>query len=242
MRVIGRGSGRMSPRAALGACALFACALFTAPLAGAQTDDGAGDAPDGGEPFAFDFSDLEGELPEPFAFPEPEVVEAAPDETPQERMDRLFSSLKEAPTEEDADFIAEEIEALWRAELDPTARLLIERAQAAALAGSAVMARQLADGAVALSGEDGVQALVRSAEIAVLSDDFARAVRDLEAAIIKDPRRYDAYMALAAVLERMEAWRGAYQAYGEVLALYPENGFAKQRHEDLGRQVSGRVL
>ncbi len=165
--------------------------------------------------------------------------ETPPNETPEERMDRLFVELAAAPDSAEAAFVAEEIEAVWRAQSDPTVRLLNRRALAAAGIGDATLARQLADGAIALSEEQSAEAYVRSAEIALVSDDIARVILDLEAAVRLDARRYDALLTLAGVFERLERFDGAMAAYDGVLALYPEHEFAKGRRETLAREVEG---
>lgn len=171
-----------------------------------------------------------------------EAEEPKPEETPEERMDRLFTELKSAPDASEAAFIAEEIEAVWRGQVDPTARLISQRAMAAASIGDYTLARQLADGAIALSNETGAEAYVRSADIALVSDDLARAIMDLESAVAVDPRRYDALLTLAGLFERIDSARGAYEAYGAVLALYPEHEFASGRRDALERDVSGLDL
>lgn len=170
---------------------------------------------------------------------DPDLLTEGENETPEQRMRRLFAELRYAETASEADFIAEEIEATWRAEVDPTVKLLSARALAAATVGDHTLARQLADGAIALSGDRGAEAYVRSAEIALVGDDLARALIDLETAVTIDPNRYDAFLALAAVFERIEASRGAFEAYEAVLALYPENAMAKGRRDTLQREVFG---
>lgn len=170
---------------------------------------------------------------------DPALLTEGPDERPEQRMMRLFAELRYAQDAAEADFISEEIEAIWRAEVDPTTKLLTQRAMAAATIGDETLARQLADGAIAMSDGAGAEAYVRSAEIALVGGDLARAMSDLERAVEIDPRRYDALLALAGVFERIDASRGAYEVYGDVLKLYPEHPYAKGRRDSLDRDVFG---
>ncbi len=169
------------------------------------------------------------------------TLEPGPDAPVSQRLAWLFAELKIAPDADEAAFVAEEIEALWRDVGDPTASLLTDRAAAAAGSGDLGLARRLADGAVELAVQS-AEAWVRSAEIATLDGDVLRAVTDLEQALRLEPRRYDALLTLGALFEQLENWAGAYDAYEAVLDIYPQHPYAQARAEDLEVRARGRAL
>ncbi len=183
----------------------------------------------------------------PFGLPTPSLkdmlatLEPGPDAPVAQRLAWLFAELKMASNAEEAAFVAEEIEALWRDVGDPTATLLTDRAAAAGSADDLGLARRLADGAVELADQS-AEAWVRSAEIATLDGDVVRAVTDLEQALRLEPRRYDALLTLGALFEQLENWAGAYDAYAAVLEIYPEHPYAKARADDLEVRARGRAL
>lgn len=168
-------------------------------------------------------------------------MEPGPDAPVERRLAWLFAELKAAPDAEEAAFVAEEIEALWSDVGDPTAVLLTQRARAASLIGEDVLARRLVNGAVRLA-PDSADAWVTSAALALNDDDIARAITDLEQALQLEPRRYDALLTLAALFEGLENWRGAYDSYEDVLAIYPQMPFAQDRLRELESRARGRAL
>ncbi len=170
-----------------------------------------------------------------------ETFEPGPDDPPERRLAWLFVELKTAADADEAAFVAEEIEALWSDIGDPTAVLLTNRARAAASIGELVLARRLADGATQLANNS-ADAWVASSAIALAQSDIARAISDLEQALVLEPRRYDALLTLAALFESLENWAGAYDAYADVAALYPHHPFAQARMEAVRVRAQGREL
>ncbi len=155
---------------------------------------------------------LEAEAPEP----EP----PAPVLTPQERFDALFAELAAADTPTAAAFIAEEIEALWRASGDASADLLIDRALEAEMDGESDLARDLIDGALELA-PDASRAWSESAMLAFGNDDLARALSDISRAAELEPRQYDTLVGLGLILEQLGQPEGAFRAYEQALEVYP---------------------
>ncbi|MCG8442766.1 MAG: hypothetical protein MI723_13270 [Caulobacterales bacterium] len=160
---------------------------------------------------------------------------------PDARMDALFVELAAAETPADAAFIAEEIEAIWKASGDASADLLMARADEAAAMGEFALSRRLIDGALELA-PDFADAWAHSAAIAAASDDVSRAVEDLNQALVLEPRHYEALVGLGLLLERLEQDAGAYEAYQRALAIYPLHPEAGDLAQDVEREAVGREL
>lgn len=157
------------------------------------------------------------------------------------RMTALFQSLQTAPSEPEAEFIAEEIEAIWRDSGSATANLLIDRAEFALEAGEAKLARALADGALALA-PDYADGWSRSAAIALEGEDVARAIADIEKALALEPRHYGALIGLGVIFTKLERWEAALHAFEQAKALYPLAPGLADRLGEAERKAKGRDL
>ncbi len=156
-------------------------------------------------------------------------------------LDELFEDLAAAQTEEDAAFIAEEIETFWREDGGPTAELLVARALEAAEEGESAVARELVTGALELEPEY-AWGWAQSALISFADSDHVEAIASIQHALELEPRLYEALFGLGAVLEDMERWEGAYAAYEQALEIYPMHAEARERLEDIAPRAHGRDL
>lgn len=161
--------------------------------------------------------------------------------TRDERFDALFAELAAAATDEDAAFIAEEIEALWRDSGSATVDLLTDRATDALEDGDAALARQLINGALELAPEH-AEAWSQSARIAAVDDDLRMALEHIERAVSLEVRHYDAFIVLGSILERLNADAGAHEAYQNALDLNPRLPRARDGAERTARAARGRDL
>jgi Flp pilus assembly protein TadD len=156
-------------------------------------------------------------------------------------MDNLFVELAAAATEEEAAFIAEEIEALWSDSGSATVDLLTDRATDALELGDSTLARELINGALEL-GPDHAEAWAESARIALIEDELGIALEHIERAVSLEPRHYYALTELGIILERLEAAPGAYEAYQRALTLNPRLPDAVAGAERTRRAAEGREL
>lgn len=173
-----------------------------------------------------------------------EGEEAAPEEPPmtrEERMDKLFAELAAAPDEEEARFIAEEIEALWRDSGSPTVDLLTDRATDALDMGDPTLARELINGALEL-GPEHAEAWAESARIALADEELGIALEHIEKAVTLEPRHYYALTELGIILEALDSPTGAYEAYEKALELNPRLPDAVEGAERTERAAQGRAL
>jgi tetratricopeptide (TPR) repeat protein len=171
---------------------------------------------------------------------EPEAPEEPP-LTRAERMDALFVELAAAANEEDARFIAEEIEALWRDSGSSTVDLLTDRATDALDMGEPALARELINGALEL-GPEHAEAWAESARIALFEDELGIALEHIERAVSLEPRHYYALTELGLILERLEAPQGAFEAFERALTLNPRLPDAVAGAERTEREARGREL
>ena len=228
--------------------ALGAAALATAALG---QDGGISPLPPGGpdlftvpefDPEDFDRRMRERDAQEELGLTdEAEAEEPEPELTREERFDALFAELEEVETEDDAAFIAEEIEALWRDSGSATVDLLTDRATDALAMGEPEMARELIDGAIEL-GPEHAEAWAQSALIAMADEEIGVALEHIERAVSLEPRHYLAVTRLGLVLERLGQPAGAWDAYQRALELNPRLPAAVSGAERTEREGRGREL
>lgn len=178
---------------------------------------------------------------EPSVRVEPLNPPAAADARPVTRLDRLFEDLREAETESEAVFIAEEIDAIWSDAKSPSALLFTDRAASALAFGEIAAARRLVDGALDID-PDLVAAWSQSALVAYAAEDYARALEDINHALALEPRHFHSLVGLGTILERLQRWSGAYDAYTRALELYPLMEGARDRADALETRALGRDL
>ena len=170
-----------------------------------------------------------------------DALSSARDETPAERLDRLFVELSAAEDPTQAAFIAEEIEAIWSNVGSPTAELFTQRAADALEQGDVPAARRLIEGALERAPQS-VDAWTTSALIAHAADDLGRAVEDIERALSLEPRNYYALLGFGMILEQLGQLEGAYDAYKRALEVYPLLEEAELRAASIEADVRGRDL
>jgi len=186
------------------------------------------------------------ELPPVLPLIEP-GVEAEPEPEPEieltrdERFDALFDELAASETDEDAAFIAEEIEALWRDSGSATVDLLTDRATDALEDGDVGLARELINGALEL-GVEHAEAWHQSALTAMAADDLRTALEHIERAVSLEARHYGALISLGLILEHLDADVGAHEAYQNALELNPQLPAARAGADRTALAARGRDL
>jgi tetratricopeptide (TPR) repeat protein len=201
---------------------LFALATFTVP----DAPDPAEDAP----PAAEEATEGEEALS-----PEEQVARQ------REALPVLYDELAAAPDEETAATVAAQIETLWEASGSATADLLSQRATDAMTMDDPEMAARHLDDALRFA-PNYAEGWVRRAQLYTLNDEHSEALAALEKALIADPRHFRALLSLAQTLDSMESPEGAYEAYGEVLKVYPHLVEAQEARARLAPVVEGREL
>ncbi len=155
--------------------------------------------------------------------------------------DRLLESLAGAASDDEAQFLEDELLLLWRGEAGPTAELLLDRAELALDARRFDVARDLIDGVLDLY-PDYAHGWAQSALVAYARDDYARALTDVDRALSLEPSHFEAHFALGLVLEALERWEGAFEAYSRALEIHPLMDGARARARSVETRARGREL
>jgi predicted Zn-dependent protease len=176
------------------------------------------------------------------------AAQAAPDGAPshdqttlrEQRLERLFASLAQAPDPQAAKPYEATIEALWLQSGSPTVDLLMTRVRA--LSGNN------RDGAVALLGSiididpAFAEAWNTRATLLLASGAVTRAMRDLHATLKREPRHFGAWAMLGRILEESGDSARALKAYDRALAINPQMTDVRQEADRLRVEVRGREL
>ena len=156
-------------------------------------------------------------------------------------LDDLFARLAAAQDEEEAKGVAALIERRLARSGSDTADLLMQRSVAALEADDAPLAVELLDRVTQLK-PDWAEAWNRRAIAFFKLDDPGRAILDLQEALVREPRAFDAWTALG----HLEMASGdkvlALAAYRHALAIHPFLTEVKQAVERLAPEVEGRDL
>lgn len=155
--------------------------------------------------------------------------------------DEMFDELKAAPSQMEADSIADDITAAMQESGSATADLLLERALTAETVEKFDLAREMLDRAIAVKPDFSEAWFQRS--LLFLQDDlYDQALYDLNEALTHEPRHYRAWLTLAGLFESLGQSRQALDAYREVLKIYPRHETAISQVRRLEPQVDGRSI
>ena len=161
--------------------------------------------------------------------------------TRAELLDRLFGRLKTAADSDEAQGIADRVEALWMQSGSPTADLLMSRAVSAANRNRRDVAAALFDKIVEL--EPGwAEAWNRRATLRFLDGDDSGAMEDIAHVLALEPRHFGALSGMASILVRHNEAPDALVALRRALALDPQNADLKAAIDKLVPEVEGRAL
>ena len=156
-------------------------------------------------------------------------------------VEKLLDRLADARDELESRHLADAVLRRWARANSDTIDLLAARALAAETAGAAPLARQLLDYVVSLA-PNWVDGYVRRARVRAGTGDEAGALSDLETALQKEPRRFDALAIQGAIAERIGDKKLALAAIRRALAVQPNNEELHKTEERLKIDVEGRDI
>jgi tetratricopeptide (TPR) repeat protein len=156
-------------------------------------------------------------------------------------LDRLFWSLKHAPSPETAKPLEQQILARFRASNSPSTDLLMARADALFAAGDHNSAKRLAGAVTGLNPRYAEGWHVRALLQAEAGDDEGAMV-SLQKAVNLNPRHFAARAELGDKLEEYGDKAGALKMFRAVLALDPQYDGLSKRVEALAREVEGQGI
>ncbi len=156
----------------------------------------------------------------------------------QAEVSRLLDSLRGAPDELTATALETRIRLLWQQDASPAAHLLLERGDRDLQAQAFNEAQD--DYNAVLTLDPGLpDALVRRAQVRVLSGRYAAALSDLEAVLAREPRDFVALSAVSQLAETRGDWPGALAAWQRLLAIDPHTAGAQDRLTKLRLKAEG---
>ena len=155
--------------------------------------------------------------------------------------DEMFEKLHNAPSESEANDVAQDIWASWMDSGSPTVDMIMQRAVDAQMIGDYETARAFYDRAI-LIAPDYAEAWSRRAGLFLNDENFPEALRDLNEALRLEPRHFGAWAGLGIMMEAMGAEKEALEAYRQALAIYPFMTQAMQAEKRLSKVAEGQGL
>tara|TARA_R110001606_G_C15236156_1_gene635690 strand:- start:21 stop:599 length:579 start_codon:yes stop_codon:yes gene_type:complete len=155
--------------------------------------------------------------------------------------DEMFEKLHNAPSESEANDVAQDIWASWMDSGSPTVDMIMQRAVDAQTVGDYETARAFYDRAI-LIAPDYAEAWSRRAGLFLNDENFPEALRDLNEALRLEPRHFGAWAGLGIMMEAMGAEKEALEAYRQALAIYPFMTQAMQAEKRLSKVAEGQGL
>ncbi|MCE7028344.1 tetratricopeptide repeat protein [Jiella avicenniae] len=179
---------------------------------------------------------------EPDAAPVDQAEDAVrPDESREEKIDRLFSELRKQPDGAKAGRIAGRIEREWRRSGSATIDLLMQRAATAMGKKDNAAAMDVLDQTLVLDPAY-AEAWNRRATLNFAMDRWGKSLADIEQTLAREPRHWGALMGLAMILERLDEKEKAFDTYMRVLAVYPALKSAQDAAGRLADEITGPVI
>ncbi len=162
-------------------------------------------------------------------------------DSPTSPAQRLLDKLAVAKTEQEANFLYQDIIAAWLDSGGPTVDILMQRGVDAHSHDDLELARDMYD-RIILIEPDLAEAWYRRGTVFYAQGKFDEAILDFEETLKHEPRHFEAWLGLAAIFEGVEHREAALNAYRQVLIYYPYSRFAKQGITRLEPLVEGRTL
>ncbi|MCA8902754.1 MAG: hypothetical protein KDA53_16055 [Hyphomonas sp.] len=158
-----------------------------------------------------------------------------------EPSDEMFERLLKAPSEAEANDIAQDIWASWLESGSATVDMIMSRGADAQVAGDYETARTFYDRAILIK-PDYAEAWHRRAGLFLREENFPEALRDLNETLKLEPRHFGAWAGLATMFEAMKAPDQALEAWREALSIYPTMHEALQAEKRLTKEAEGQGL
>lgn len=161
--------------------------------------------------------------------------------TPAAALDELFTRLAAAKDEEEAKGIAGLIERRWARSGSDTADLLMHRSGEALKHEDGALAVELLDRVMQLK-PDWAEAWNRRATAFHSLEDPVQAMRDLQEALRREPRHFNAWLAIGTLELQADDKPRALAAFRKALKIHPHLDLATKMVERLAPDVDGRDL
>jgi tetratricopeptide (TPR) repeat protein len=156
-------------------------------------------------------------------------------------LERLYDELGRAKDATDAAPVAEVIEQVWNSSGSPTIDLLMSRARTFISDSALDLASQVLDDVVELAPDD-AEGWHQRAMVHFLQEDYIQARSDLKRALQLDPQHYKALYGLGNVLLELGDKKGALEAFRKALKVNPFLDSAREKVDELKREVEGQDI
>ena len=154
-------------------------------------------------------------------------------------VNKLLNALKAAPNPQVAAVLEVQIEQIWLNQSTPAVTLLMTR-------GLRELKAEAANDAIEDFGDAIVldptlaEAYLQRAMARWQSGDTNGAIADIEATLKRDPRHFTAFETLSRIAEARKDWKGAYDAWQQLLTLDPQTPDGQDRLKELKRKAFGQ--
>ena len=159
----------------------------------------------------------------------------------QSGSDYYLDKLQTASDEIEAARHEQDVRDAWMDQGGPTVDILMERGVDALEAEDMTLARDMFD-RVILIEPDYAEAWAQRAKVFFADGKIDETIADLEAAIQREPRHFEAWEGLGGIFELLENKPAALAAYREALIVHPFSTRARNGVKRLERHVDGRAL
>jgi tetratricopeptide (TPR) repeat protein len=168
----------------------------------------------------------------------PAFAQAPPQAAPKGELDQLLTALPMAPDEAAAARMEQRILELWQRSAGPTAALLMGRGARNLQAGDTVESVQDYDAVLALE-PNFAGGYTSRAMAKYQSGNVSGAIADLEAALQREPRQFNAWRTLSSIAEDQQHLPQALEAWKKLLEIDPKTPGGAEHLKELTRKVEG---
>lgn len=174
---------------------------------------------------------------------EPPKTEKPQAQAPQVRstLDDLFRRLKDAKDAREAKSLATQIERRFARSGSDTVDLLAARANEVFAEGELAISIEIMDRAIVLK-PDWAEGYHRRATMFFAMDDMTRALADLNAALIREPRHFGALTGMGLVFQRLGDQKRSFAAYAKAYEINPSLESVKIILDRMRPDVEGRDI
>lgn len=175
------------------------------------------------------------------AQPTPDEPKPEAAQPPAPNLDDLLVELKNAKTEQDAEFVHTLIDAMRLESGSDTVDLLMFRAMSAVAHEDLPLALDLLDTIIVMK-PDYAEGWNRRAAVYFQRKDYAHALADLEVVLRLEPHHDTALIGLASILDQLGDEKHASEVLKKVLDIYPLNSDVLKKLHELDMVLNGRDL
>lgn len=165
-----------------------------------------------------------------------DLAETPPHPRADERLVRLFDTLRRAPSADVAETVEGEIWQIWSDASDEAGRLMMQEG-ISALAGGRIEPAELIFGRLIAHDPDFAEAWNKRATVRFLLDDHPGSLADIEETLSLEPRHFGALSGLAQIMMAESEWVGATAALEAALRINPHLKNVRTALETLKRRI-----